>query len=285
VHVHQGDGGDIWTFDPDQRRLQRFTFDASQENSSPVWSPDGTRIAFASRRGNGWAIVIRKSDGSGDEELVVESTEQKAPMSWSPDGKLLVYMQIGKAADIWAVPLEGDKRPFPLVDSTADEMHAQVSPDGKWLAYQSNETGVYEIYIKQFPEGPAKRQVSTGGGLWPRWRGDGKEIYYIGTGINAVEMDMSGATPRPSVPRLLFAGPGNPSLTGHFGIYHRFAVSADGQRFLIALTAGGGGGLLGGAADAAIRAAVDTANAGGAGGPVGARISVVLNWPRMLADR
>jgi hypothetical protein len=207
-------------------------------------------------------------------------------MSWSPDGKLLVYGLLAKGADIWAVPLEGDKRPFPVVDTMADEMHAQVSPDGKWIAYQSNETGVSEIYIKQFPEGPAKRQVSTGGGLFPRWRGDGKEIYFVSTGITAVEIDTSGATPRPGVPRLLFTGSGNPSLPGHFGIYHRFAVSTDGERFLIALTAGGGGGLLGGAADSALKNAVDNSNGGvGSGGPAAARISVVLNWPQMLEER
>jgi serine/threonine protein kinase/Tol biopolymer transport system component len=285
VHVHEGEGGDIWTFDPDQRRLQRFTFDASQENSSPVWSPDGSRIAFASRRGNGWGLYVKQADGAGEEELVFESTEQKVPMSWSPDGKLLVYVQIGNAPDIWAVPLDGDKRPFPVANSPAVEAQPQVSPDGKWVAYQSSETGVAEIYIKQFPEGPAKRQVSTGGGAWPRWRADGKELYFNSSGINAVEIDMSGTLPRPGVPRLLFTGPGNPNLTGHFVVYHRFAVSPDGQRFLIALTAGGGAGLLGGAADAAIRNAIDNANAGTGGAAAVARVSVVLNWPQMLQER
>ena len=283
VHVHEGDGGDIWTFDPDQKRLQRFTFDASQENSSPVWSPDGTRIAFASRRANGWGLYVKRADGAGGDELVTESVEQKLPMSWSPDGKLLVYDQLGKGADVWAVPLDGDKRPFPVLDSQYDEQLAQVSPDGKWIAYQSNETGVNEIYIKQFPEGPAKRQVSTGGGLWPRWRGDGKELFFVSTGLVAVEIDTSGATPRPGVPRPLFAGSGNPNLVGHFGIYHRFAVSPDGQRYIIALTTGGGAGLLGGAADAGIRNAVDNATPGGAGAV--ARMSVVLNWPQMLKTR
>jgi hypothetical protein len=206
-------------------------------------------------------------------------------MSWSPDGKLLVYVQLGKGADVWAVPLEGDKRPFPVLDSPFDEQLAQVSPDGKWIAYQSNETGTNEIYIKQFPEGPAKRQVSAGGGLWPRWRGDGKELYYVATGLVAVEIDTTGATPRPGVPRPLFAGTGNPNMVGHFGIYHRFAVSPDGQRFIIALTTGGRGGLLGGAADAGIRDAVDSSSEGGGGVGAVARVSVVLNWPEMLKTR
>jgi eukaryotic-like serine/threonine-protein kinase len=286
VHVHEGDGGDIWAFDPDQRRLQRLTFDASQDNSSPVWSPDGTRIAFASRRTNGWGLYVKQADGAGDEEQVFESTEQVVPMGWSPDGKLLVYVKIANAADVWAVPLEGDKQAFPIAQTSAVEVHPQVSPDGKWVAYQSNETGIAEIYIKQFPEGPAKRQVSTGGGSYPRWRADGKELYFISNGLNGVEIDTSGTLPRPGVPRLLFTGPGNPSLAGHFAVYHRFAVSSDGQRFLIALTAGGGAGLLGGAADTAIRTAVDNANTpGGGGAATVARVSVVLNWPQMLQER
>jgi Tol biopolymer transport system component len=285
VHVHDSDGGDIWTFDPDQKRLQRFTFDAKQENSSPIWSPDGMRIAFASVRGNKWGLYVKRADGAGDEELVTESGDQKVPMSWSPDGKLLVYAQLGKGSDLWAVPLDGDKRPFVLLDSPYDETQAQVSPDGKWLAYESNETGVNEVYIKQFPEGPAKRQVSTGGGGWPRWRGDGKELYFVSTSLVAVEIDTSGATPRPGIPRPLFSGQGNPNLGGHFGIYHRFAVSPDGQRFLIALSAGGGAGLLGGAADTGIRNAVDAANQSGAGASGVARVSVVLDWPQMLHER
>jgi Tol biopolymer transport system component len=285
VHVHEGDGGDIWTFDPDQGRLQRFTFDGSQENSSPVWSPDGTRIAFASRRANSWGLYVKRADGAGDAELITESNDEKVPMSWSPDGTLLVYVQMGKGLDIWAVPLEGDKRPFPVVDGPYDEGEAQVSPDGKWLAYASNETGMPEIYIKQFPEGPAKRQVSTGGGRWPRWRGDGKELFFINTGMAVVDIDTSGATPRPGIPRQLFTGQGNPSMVGHFAVYHRFAVSPDGKRFLLALTAGSGAGLLGGAADAGIRTAVDSSNQSGNGASAVARVSVVLNWPQMLHER
>ena len=98
-------------------------------------------------------------------------------MSWSPDGKLLVYWQLGGAGDIWYVPLTGEKKPIPILQTPFAEVFAQVSPDGKWLAYQSNETGRAEIYIKPFPEGPGKWQVSTDGGIWPRWRRDGKGLY------------------------------------------------------------------------------------------------------------
>lgn len=117
VHVHEGAGGDVWTFDPQQRRLQRFTFDAAQENSSPIWSPDGTKIAYASLRESQWGLYLRPTDGSGTETLVTASSARKSPMSWSPDGKWLVYVQDGKGLDVWAVPLDGDKKPVAVLES------------------------------------------------------------------------------------------------------------------------------------------------------------------------
>jgi dipeptidyl aminopeptidase/acylaminoacyl peptidase len=283
VHLHEGAGGDIWAFDPDQRRMQRFTFSAGQENSSPVWSPDGKQIAYASQRESQWGLYVRPADGTGTEELVTASAAQKVPMSWSPEGKWLVYVQIGKGSDIWTVPLAGDKKPVPVIDSDFNEDYPQVSPDGKWIAYHSNETGRDEIFIKQFPEGPAKQQVSTGGSIWPRWRGDGRELYFVSAqGVTSVAIDTSGPTPRPGVPRGLFALSGNPNLQGHSEIYHRFAVSSDGQRFLISRPGGGARGAAGGA-DAVITQLVDGGRAGGAGAL--ADITVVLNWPQLLKQR
>ena len=121
---------------------------------------------------------MKSADGTGTEELIVESEAPKAPMSWSPDGKLLVYWQLGSAGDVWAVPVTGDKKPIPILQSQFAEVFPQVSPDGKWLAYQSNETGRPEIYIKPFPDGPGKWQVSIDGGQLPRWRGDGKRTVF-----------------------------------------------------------------------------------------------------------
>jgi dipeptidyl aminopeptidase/acylaminoacyl peptidase len=218
--------------------MQRFTFSAGQENSSPIWSPDG---------------------------------------------KWLVYVQSGKGWDVWAVPLAGDRKPVAVLDSEFNEDHPQVSPDGKWIAYHSNETGRDEIFIKQFPEGPAKQQVSTGASIWPRWRGDGRELYFVSAqGLMSVAIDTSGPTPRPGVPRGLFPLAGNPNLQGHSDVYHRFAVSADGQRFLISRP-GGGRGVTGGA-DAVITQLVDGGR-GGAGAAALADITVVLNWPQLLKQR
>jgi Tol biopolymer transport system component len=251
VHRHENSGGDNWVFDIAQNRMQRLTFDATQDNQAPVWSPDGARIAFASRRNNKWGLYLKSADGTGAEELITESDVPKAPMSWSPDGKLLVYSQTGNAADAWVVPLTGDKKPFPVLQSPANENFPQVSPDGKWLAYQSNETGRAEIYVKQFPEGPGKWQVSTDGGNFPRWGSGGKELYFVvAPNIVAAEIRVVGSSIQPSVPKVLFSLGADPSANITHLPYHRFAVSADGQRFLVSQPGGAGPVVSGGLADA-----------------------------------
>ena len=126
-------------------------------------------------------------------------------MSWSPDGKLVVYTQNSGNGDIWAVPVAGDKKPFPILQSTFAEGFPQVSPDGKWLAYQSNETGRPEIYVKQFPEGPGKWQVSTDGGQFPRWRRDGTELFfYFNNNLIVAAIRASGSSIEADVPKMLF---------------------------------------------------------------------------------
>jgi dipeptidyl aminopeptidase/acylaminoacyl peptidase len=279
VHRHEGTGGDNWFFDLAQGRMQRLTFDASQHNASPVWSPDGTRIAFASRRNNREGLYVKLADGTGAEELVTESDAPTAPMSWSHDGKLLVYAQGG---DVWAVPVTADKKPFPLLQSQFAELFPQVSPDGKWLAYQSNATGRLEIYVKPFPEGPGQWQVSTDGGQFPRWRGDAKELYfYFNNNIIAADIRVSGSSIEPGVPRTLF-GLAPPSAGLNHFQYHRFAVTADGQRFLVSQPGGAGNATAGGLADT-IAAAADQ----GAGVQTSApnAVSVILNWAQMLKQQ
>ena len=285
VHRHESTGGDSWVFDSTDR-MQRLTFDATQDNQAPLWSPDGARIAFTSRRNNKWGIYLKPADGGGAEELITESEAPKAPMSWSPDGKVLVYFQGSGSADVWAVPLTGDKKPFPVLQSAANEQFPQVSPDGKWLAYQSNETGRAEIYVKQFPEGPGKWQVSTDGGQFPRWRGDGKELYFmLAPNMVAAEIRANGASIQPGVPKVLFALGGNPSAAINHIPYHRYAVTADGQRFLLS-QAGGPSPTASGGLSATIANLADQGGAA-AGGSVSVpqAITVVLNWPQALKKK
>src|SRR5262249_25129803 len=181
VHRHDGNGGDIWVADSTKGQMRRLTFDASQDNSSPVWSPDGTRIAFASLRGGKWGIYQKLASGTGNEQLLMESELQKMPMSWSPDAKLLVYWQndARTGADLWVLPMNGERKPFPFLTDPADHRLPQISPDGKWIAYRSNETGRQEIYVRPFPTGEGRWQISTNGGSSARWRADGKELYYM----------------------------------------------------------------------------------------------------------
>jgi hypothetical protein len=217
----------------------------------PIWSPDGSRIVYASLRSGKWGLYQALSSGSGTEEPLYESDLPKAPMSWSPDGKRIVFwVQDPKTGgDLWVLTVE-DKKAAPLVATPFNETHGQISPDGKWMAFTSNsKDGRNEIYVKPFPSGTGGWQVSNAGGDWPRWRGDGKELFYHSVGATGNSGVSAGAT---SFPGPLFSAPinangaifepGSPREVVAFpalnvphsgGEYHTYAVSPDGQRFLI----------------------------------------------------
>jgi Tol biopolymer transport system component len=287
VHRHEGAGGDTWFFDATQPRMLRLTFDVSQENSSPVWSPDGTQIAFGSQRNGKWGVYVKRADGSASEELITEGDQPAMPTSWSPDGKLLVYtvVQGPVAADIWAVPLAGDRKAFPLLQAPYPEAFGQVSPDGKWLAYLSAETNRAEIYVKPFPEGPGKWQVSTDGGNFPRWRGDGKELFfYVNNNMFAADIRATGSSVEPGAPRTLFQLP-NPSVAAPHPAYNRFSVSADGQRFLISQPGVGAAATAAGGLADVIIANVDRGGAAAGAGATPNAVSVVLNWTALLKQK
>jgi dipeptidyl aminopeptidase/acylaminoacyl peptidase len=278
VHKHEGSGGDIWMFDSALGRMQRITFDTSQENNAPIWSPDGKRVAFASLRKGQWGLYVKPADGDSAEELLIESATPKSPSSWSPDGKLLVYTE---SDDIWAVPTTGEHKPFSLVTSSVVERFPQVSPDGKWLAYQSQETGRAEIYVRQFPSGPGKWQVSTEGGQWPRWRSNGAELYFVvAPNVVSAAVREKGGSLEFGVPVPVLTLSANPSDTAHDPHYHRFAVSPDGQRFLMGQPVGGSAAAVGGLADR-IATIADGGSEGGAALSA-ANLTVVLNWTKML---
>jgi eukaryotic-like serine/threonine-protein kinase len=244
AHRHDGAGGDIWLIERAPGPTSRFTFDASKDNSSPIWSPDGMRIAFSSLRNRKWGVYVKASNGTGDEELLLEANTPTIPMSWSSDGRSIVYVTQNQSRDMFVLPVSGERKPAAVVPTQFDESHGQVSPDGKWIAYESSETGQMEIYVRSFPSGDGKWQISAGGGYWPKWRRDGKELFYVNKAVAgklvAVDIKAVGVTLQPASPKALFDFSSVGALPHSF-VYHTYAVSADGQRFLIPRPVSGSG--------------------------------------------
>jgi Tol biopolymer transport system component len=223
---------DIWFKEPARNANTRFTFDPAFDNS-PVWSPDGSHIAFCSDRKARMNYDIYQKDSSGarNEEVLLESSEIKYPTSWSSDGRFIAYTSRAMLPDkgqIWVLPLFGERKPFPFLQTRFDEAHAQFSPDGHLIAYDSDESGSRQVYVASFPGPGGKRQVSTGGGEDPIWRRDGKEIYFLSEGkLMAAEVKSNGSSLDLGNAQLLFD-----AHTG-FGPWAHYDVSPDGKRFLV----------------------------------------------------
>ena len=241
VHNHEGSGGDIWIFEP-RGTTTRVTFDPTQDNASPIWSPDGSRIAFGSLRNGKWGLYQRLASGEGSDELLLESDIPKIPASWTPDGSSIVYWLYDPQSGVhqWLQPTTAaDSRPARrLIESLVYDGHGQVSPDGKWLAYMSIPSGRTEVFVRPFPTGEGVWQVSTGGGVTPRWRKDGKELYYMTRydhgKLMTVPVEAAGDTFVPGVPQELFGV--DMAVVPHSTAvqnFHTYAVAPDGQRFLI----------------------------------------------------
>ena len=233
---------EIWRTDLQRGVSSRLTM-PQVSNLNPVFSPDGQRIAFRSNRSGTFDLYAKKADGTGEDELLVKSPNPKGRVSWSMDGRFLVYFEADPVSmrDIWVLPLEGDRKPFPFLKTPSDEDEGRLSPvrDGQgylWMAYSSDETGSPEVYLRPFLPGAtagaagAKVRVSPSGGSSPIWRKDGRELFYLEqTKLMAVDVKL-GRSPEIGVPHRLFDAP-QARATG-------FAVFADGQRFLFFEPAG-----------------------------------------------
>ena len=206
---------DLWLLDG--TRTSRFTFDAALDRS-PIWSPDGTRIVFSSRRTGTGDLYLGAASRPGAETLLLASPQQKIPTDWSADGRFLLYDSTDPQTnrDLWVLPMEGDPTPRVFLKTLFNEGFGTFSPDGRWVAYQSDESGRNEIYVRPFTAAAApgavvtaaagQWQVSTAGGIHPRWRSDGRELYYLSPSgaMMAASIVVTGTSVAPGAPVALF---------------------------------------------------------------------------------
>jgi serine/threonine protein kinase len=224
---------DIWTLDLARGALSRVTFDKAIE-VDPVWSYDGRSIFFSSNR-KGVFDIYQKSATGGGEDLVLATPLNKGVSDVSPDGRFVLYRSPGKTGfDVWAVPMDGERKQVPVAQTDFEERDGQFSPDGKWVAYQSNESGRVEIWVQSFPGPGGKVQVSNNGGAQVRWRPDGKELFYIALDGQLMSVPIrypNSQTVEAETPVVLFpthVGGAVQSLAPQF-----YNVSADGKQFLM----------------------------------------------------
>ena len=221
---------DIWIYDIERGIKTRFTFDLAVE-FDVVWSPDGNQIVFDSDRKGQNDIYRKSSSGASNEELLYESDKDKIPEGWSRDGKFISLTVNGGSTtrgDIWILPLTGDREPFIFLQTQFNELHGQFSPDGRWLAYTSDESGRNEIYVRPFPDPGGKWQISIAGGTLPRWGHDGSELFYLGEDdkLMVAEIKAAGSAINVTSVRPLFET--RPIRTGSV-----YDVFSDGRRFLV----------------------------------------------------
>jgi hypothetical protein len=261
VAFYQGDGMslDIWLFDVERGSTTRLT-SGPDIAYFPVWSPDGSRIAYFVSRPSETLVIERPASGMGKETVLYRTNGKFLfPASWSRDRLMLV----DPSNSFYVLPTGpqgsgGERQPIPFPESPAQGRHPSISPDGRWLLYSATQTGRREVFIESMPEqmgGPragSRRQVSIGGGTQPAWRPDGKEIFYVAADgkMMSVSVDPDGDTPKVRLPKSLF-----PTHLEIDYVFRQYDVSADGKRFLLAQP-------------------LDESAA--------APITVIVNWPALL---
>jgi WD40 repeat protein len=242
---------DVWVIDLESKIPIRVTSDPAQD-SDAIWSPDSNEVVFVSNRGGTFALYRKRLRGTAGEELLLKTADEPRPTDWTDDGRFIVY-ELNR--NVYALPLTGaDRSPVPVAESEFNEYGANASADGRWIAYASDESGAFQVYIQSFPKAAEKIRVSTVYGIHPRWRRDGRELVYWQPpdALRSVELryDSTG----------IHAGPPTTTLPPNIGILdvvdsrHHYAMSADGQRFLLRQAAG----------------------------PPGPPVNVVVNWTEAL---
>ncbi len=219
----------VWLFDLVRETSTRFTFEGTT-NFNPTWTPDGKRIAFQSNREGPQNLFRQLADGSGGLERLTTSEYNHAPNCWSPDGQLLAFIEINPTTgyDIWVLRLS-DRKAQPFLRTPFNESAPWFSPDGRWLAYVSDESGRFEVYVQPYPGPGGKWLISTEGGTEPVWNPKGRELFYrSGDKMMAVEITMQPGFSA-GKPKVLFEGKYQPTPA----TFPNYDVAADGQRFLM----------------------------------------------------
>jgi serine/threonine protein kinase len=260
---------DIWIWDVVRETMTRLTFDEG-DDSAPLWTPDGKRIVYSSNREKTFGgIYWKAADGTGEvEKLGLVPDRAMSPFSWSKDGKTLVLWEMTLTPlqmDIGMLSMEGNRARMPLLHEKYSESYPKISPEGRWMAYQSDESGKYEVYVRPFPDvNKGKWQVSTNGGDSPLWSPDGRELFYrSGDSFISVEVETEPAF-RPAKPKVLFKGTYFSIAAAAFE-FTLWDISPDGKRFLM------------------MRPPAPTGAAPTAAGP--RKINIVLNWFEELKHR
>jgi dipeptidyl aminopeptidase/acylaminoacyl peptidase len=221
---------DLWMVDAATGRRTAFATSPADENWL-IWSRDGRRVIFNSGSNGHLDLYQEMSNGASAAEPLLVDRDAKWPVSWSSDGRYVLYVLNGQRTsnDIWVLPLFGDKKPFAYLQTAESENWAAFSPDGKWIAYSSTESGDVEVYVAPFPATGRKLRISKDGGSQARWRRDGRELYFLSPDreLMAVAVEVKGSEFGAGAPQRLF------DIRLPYGQYHAFDVTADGQKFLV----------------------------------------------------